>query len=1075
MTHQVTDNDIAIIGMSGRFPDAENIEQYWQNLVGGVNSIKQATEEEIIASGVSKDILNHKRFVNASSKLNDAKYFDADFFGLANSEATIMDPQIRLLLQTSWHAIEDAGYDVNRLDVSVGNFCGMSTNSYLMSILDSSSIGEKADLLLYRILNEKDFLATWISYKLNLTGPAFSVQTACSTSLLAVHLACQSLLNYECDMALAGGVSFDSNEKIGYVHVAESIYSKDGICRPFDSKASGTISGDGVGSIVLKRATEAIKDKDHIYALIKGSATNNDGANKQGYTTPSVDFQRDVVLEAMSIADVNPETIGMIEAHGTGTFIGDPIEVSALTEAFREYTKAEQYCAIGSVKSNIGHLDAAAGIASIIKAVLCVNKGILVPSLNFSEANPALNLNSSPFYVSQSKSPWPEHFELRRAGVTSLGVGGTNVHLIVEQPPLVVKEETNKQPYVIGFSALNQQNLQVQKERVLDYIVSESNINLADVEYTSLYGRKFMPYRFSAIFNDKEELISQLKGDHNTKSYEGHGNVGQSIFMFPGQGSQYANMAKSLYLNNELFKKDMDFCFDYLKSITLTNFKEIIFSEGNTLLNRTENTQICLFIIEYCLTKELLRTGIKPDAIIGHSLGEYVAACIVGCMSLNDALKLVYHRGRLMGSMPEGEMLLVQTTEEKIKAIMLDSISICVFNTEENIVIGGAKEVMYEQSKLFEKNNIEFKKLKVSHAYHTQMMTDVLTEYDTFLSHVEFKNFDAKVFSTFTGNIISSDLFCSKKYWLDQIIHPVKFLQAVKNAASHFSNPVFIEIGPGNGLSSFIKSIFNNQVSAISLLPKTAKEDNSTDTFYEAKAILYAKGLAFNIPEIHTGTRISMPGCVFSKNRFWKPKININHDSFLEIKDSYHYLNENFQKDRLRSTIEIQLDEKNEVSNEILNQLNDLHIQYVNAVKSLFSTSDNIKESIETLYNEVIYNSESDAVELPKLNEERKISNIYVEPKSKIEIVIAQHWGSILGYSPVGVLDNYFEVGGNSLLATKLLTQLSDEFEITIVFKDLSEFVSISELATLIESKIKISELVDSIEIDSDDKNFIEL
>ncbi|MCL9807485.1 acyltransferase domain-containing protein [Flavobacterium amniphilum] len=1074
---QVNENDIAIIGMAGRFPDAKNIQEYWQNLVDGVNSINEATEEEIIASGVSKEMLNHKRFVNASSKLADAKYFDADFFGLANSEATIMDPQIRLLLQTSWHAIEDAGYDVNRLEGSVGNFCGMSTNSYLMSVLKSSTLNEQADLLLYRILNEKDFLATWISYKLNLTGPAFSVQTACSTSLLAVHLACQSLLSYECDMALAGGVSFDSDERVGYIHMPESIYSKDGVCRPFDSKASGTISGDGVGSIVLKRATDAVRDNDHIYALIKGSAVNNDGANKQGYTTPSVDFQRDVVLEALSIADINPETIGMIEAHGTGTYIGDPIEVSALTEAFREFTNEKQYCAIGSVKSNIGHLDAAAGIASIIKAALCVNKGILVPSLNFSEANPALNLNTSPFYVSQENAAWPEHFELRRAGITSLGVGGTNVHVIIEQPPVIAEKEMAERPYIVALSSLNEENLQQQKQKLAEYIDVNPNVNLADLEFTSLYGRKVMPHKFSTVCRDAAELKAQLKGTQNDGCYVGYDQTTQNIFMFPGQGSQYTNMALELYQNNEAFKNDMDYCFGHLKSLSQTNFKEIIFSEESDLLDQTENTQVALFIVEYCLAKELMRNGIKPNAIIGHSLGEYVAACIAGCISLDDALKLVYHRGRLMGSMEEGAMLLVQSTEENLKSLLLDPISVCAFNTDESIVIGGPKDAIQTQSVLLEQNSIGYRKLKVSHAYHTQMMRNALAEFETVLSQVEFKSFDTVIFSTFTGNQVEPSEFCSVAYWLDQIIHPVKFVQAAKSAADYFSNPVFIEVGPGNGLSSFVKTIFNNGISSVNLLPKPSNNNNSVHNLYTAKAILFAKGLVFDLPEAHDGKRISMPGYAFSKTRFWKPKATINYDNFSEITTSYHYTEDKYQRERLRSTIEIELGNTNTISAEILKNLNDLHTEYLNNIKKLFPSENSIDGRVEAMYDEILPSIEKVSSDTINFNEKRNVSSVFVAPATNTEKIIAEHWGSILGYQPVGILDNYFEVGGNSLLATKLLTQLSDEFEITLVFRELSECVSIKELAVLIDSKNAINELVESIEIENNtiDNNFIEL
>ena len=1073
---QISENDIAIIGMSGRFPHAKNLEDYWHNLKNGINSIQKTDQEFITASGIDANILNHKSFVNASSKLEDAKYFDAAFFGISNSEAALMDPQIRLLLQTSWHAIEDAGYDVSRSDLAIGNFCGMSTNSYLLKLLHTNSYTDFADPLLYRILNEKDFLATWISHKLNLTGPVMTVQTACSTSLLAVHLACQSLLNRECDMALAGGVSFDSNENIGYIYTPESIYAKDGICRPFDKDASGTVSGDGVGTIVLKRAIDAINDKDYVYALIKGTAINNDGANKQSYTSPSINSQRDVILEASAVADISLESIGMIEAHGTGTLIGDPIEVAALTEAFREFTDKEQYCAIGSVKGNIGHLDAAAGIAAIIKAALCVNKGILVPSINFSEPNPALKLDSSPFYVSQNCIAWPENFEVRRAGVSSFGVGGTNVHVIVEQPPVIEEKQACKRPYVVAVSSLNQQNLHLQKKQLADYISANPNISLADLEYTTLYGRKSMPYRFSVVCNEKNELINQLNGIQKDRCYEGYSTgVSESIFMFPGQGSQYANMTAALYQNTAAFKNDMDFCFDYLKSVSDINFKEIIFSDDTRLLDRTENTQIALFIVEYCLSKELLRTGIRPNAIIGHSLGEYTSACIVGCITIEDALKLVFHRGRLMGSMPEGDMILVRATEKDLQELVLNSIAVCAYNADDNIVIGGTSTDIENQCKVLELNNIEYKKLKVSHAYHTKMMNNVLTAYDAILSQVKFKIFDTMVISTYTGDVVEPEVFCSKQYWLNQIVNPVKFSQAVKNAVPYFSNPVFIEIGPGNGLSSFVKSIFNHEVSVVNLLSKLSVKDNSLTSFHEAKAMLYAKGIAYNLPEIHEGKRIPVTGYVFSKNRFWKPKVNISFTNFQEINESYHANSERYTSDRLRTSIEIQLT-GHKVSGEVLSNLNNLNTQYINDIKQLFSSEEKITDRIEVLYNELFLHNEAATEHQATFNHKRNVSSLFVEPETTTEKSIAEYWGNVLGYVPVGTRDNYFEVGGNSLLATKLLSQLSDEFEIKLSFRDLSEYASVKELAAFIESKKRTLDLIEVIEIESDtNNNYIEI
>jgi phthiocerol/phenolphthiocerol synthesis type-I polyketide synthase E len=1075
---RISENDIAIIGMSGRFPKANNIKEYWENLVNGVNCIEKADQEKVLASGISKDILNHNRFVHAASILSDAKYFDADFFGLSNTEAMHMDPQIRLLLQTSWHAMEDAGYDTSRQDITVGNFCGMSSNHYLLNVLNSNAATEPVDPLLYRILNEKDFLATWISYKLNLTGPAMSVQTACSTSLLAVHLACQSLLNRECDMALAGGVSYSSDNKIGYVYVPESIYSKDGVCRPFDKNASGTVDGNGVGVIVLKRAAEAIKDKDHIYALVKGTAINNDGSNKQGYTTPSVNCQRDVILEALAVADIDPETIGMVEAHGTGTLIGDPIEVTALTEAYRQYTNKEQYCAIGSVKSNIGHLDAAAGIASIIKAALCVYNGALVPSINFSEPNPVLQLGVSPFYVSQAHTPWPGHCAIRRAGVSSLGVGGTNVHVILEQPPQMTRQKLHKQPSVVMLSAMNRKNLQQQKKQLAEHIRVSSEIHLEDIEFTTIYGRKVMPFRFSAMCRDKEELIAQLMDEQTERCFEESGARAEGVFLFPGQGSQYPHMATALYEANEAFRADMDYCLEYLRTLSGIDFREILFGDDSSLIDKTENTQVVLFIVEYCLAKELWRAGIKPAAIIGHSLGEYVAACMVGCISLDDALKLIYHRGRLMGSMPGGAMLLVRAAQHDLAPLMPDAISVCAVNAHDNIVIGGPVAAIQQQAVLLSQHDIQYVKLKVSHAYHTPMMNDVLEAYKQILAEVNFKHFEGKIFSTYTGGLVTPELFCSAQYWLNQIIHPVKFLDAVQQAAYYVSNPVFIEVGPGNGLASFIRTIFKQQAGTVNMLPRSSGTNNTLNSFYQAKAMLSAKGLVFDLPETHEGRRISLPGYAFSKSYFWKPKVHVQYKDFKEIKGSYHHTSERFSSDRLRTSMEIKFAGSNEVSEEFLDRFNELHVQYINEVKKLLLSEDKkIHNRIEILYEDTLLTREDDhAPDNKETNKKRNVSGVFIAPETDIEKRIAEYWGEVLGYHPVGVSDNYFEVGGNSLLATKLMARLSDEFEMKLTFKELSECLTIKELATLVESRKQMMELVSDIEIDNNNEdNYLEI
>ncbi len=1051
----ISENDIAIIGMAGRFPKSNDLQEYWDNLTQGLNCIEKAGEDKLRASGIPDAVLTDKRFVNASSNIEGAHYFDPDFFGLSNAEATLMDPQIRLLLQTSWHAMEDAGYDVSRLNVPVGNFCGMSTNSYLLKFLQTSLMDEIPDPLLFRILNDKDFLATWISYKLNLTGPAFSVQTACSTSLLAVHLACQSLLNYECDMALAGGATYDSDESKGYIHVSESIYSKDGLCRAFDREASGTIMGDGVATVVLKRAEDAIRDKDHIYAVIKGTAVNNDGANKQGYTTPSVDCQRDVILEALSVANIHPETIGLLEAHGTGTLIGDPIEVAALTKAFRKYTPKQQYCAIGSVKSNIGHLDAAAGIASLIKAVFCVNKGYLVPSINFSVPNPVLELESSPFYVSQQYVPWPSGFEIRRAGVSSLGVGGTNVHVIVEEPPAPSNIAAETRPYVVVVSANSPDGLQKQQERLAQHIeANEKELQMKDLEFTTLYGRKAMPFRFSAVSIDKENLIKQLRGQEQEHCFAGQAvEKVECVFLFPGQGSQYARMAADLYQSDARFSREMDDCFDYLKTSFGLDLKPILFSDESGLLHQTEYTQIALFVVEYCLAKALTRTGIKPQALVGHSLGEYVAACIAGCLSLEDALKLVYHRGRLMGNMPTGAMLLVGRPQEELLPFLIDSVAVCAYNADDNIVFGGTEEAIEQQKALFEINNIECKKLRVSHAYHTEMMLPVLDDFRQILASVTFKEFGTPIFSTYTGEMVSPALLCTPDYWLQQIVSPVQFSAAVKAVSTLIPRPIYVEVGPGNGLSSFVKSI-DRSVDTVSLLPKSAR--NETELFHlnKAKALLFAKGVAFDLPKEPDGHRMPLPGYRFKKKYFWKPRKDIAYSSFGQIKESYHYRNEHYRGYALRSLVEIQISDPDQFSEKILDGMDQLRTQYLESVKQLLSATDKVKDTIEVLYDEVVFeDGDTQRMDARALNTERALNVAFVAPQTPVEKTVATHWEHVLGYQPAGLLDDFFDVGGNSLLATQLINRINQNLDIDISIAEVLSSSNIKNLVQIVEEK----------------------
>jgi len=707
------------------------------------------------------------------------------------------------------------------------------------------------------------------------------------------------------------------------------------------------------------------------------------------------------------------------------------------------------------VKSNIGHLDAAAGIASLIKAVLCAEKGYLVPSINYSVPNPVLELETSPFYVIDNYKEWPEEFEVRRAAVSSLGVGGTNVHVIIEEPPKKVVAKSDNQLNIVTVSAATQEGLDQQKKSLAQFLnESNSEFSMDDLEFTTLYGRKMMPFRFSAIGSAKEELAQQLSDNQPDNTFLG-GNVEkrESIFMFPGQGSQYRKMGLDLYQNDEDFRKDMDASFEYLKATFDYDLKSIIFSEDKELLNRTENTQPALFAIEYCLAKDLMRSGIQPKGFIGHSLGEFVAAALAGCFSLEDALKMVYHRGRLMGSMEEGAMLLVRYTEEKLRPLLIDSVSICVYNADDNIVLGGSMEDIDQQKALLEINNIECKILRVSHAYHTPMMEPVLDELEKIIETVSFENFNLPIFSTYTGERVAPEMLCSVDYWLKQIISPVQFTGAFRSALNELGNPVFVEVGPGNGLSSFAR-VIDSTADTVSLLAKSSDTENDKLKILKAKAQLFVKGINFNLPAHHNGHRIPLPTYIFDKKYFWKPKTNVRFDKFENISEGYHYNNEEFSGDVLRTKIEIQLSNKKKISENLLKDLDKLQDQYLNSIQALLNDSGQVKNSVEALYEKVNRNqSNGYGQNIGNNNQTRNLSNPFVAPETEMEKLIAGHWETILGYQPAGVLDDFFDAGGNSLLATQLINRINQELNINIAIADILSSSNIKTLIQIIEEK----------------------
>ena len=684
--------DIAIIGMSARFPGANNLDTFWDNLRQGKESIRFFTDEELAEYHATDD----PQYVKAAPVLDDIDKFDARFFGYAPREAQMMDPQHRLLLECATSALEHAGYASDTYDGLISVFAGAAMNTYLLfSGLAPHYIDEYLPTL---IGNDKDFLATRISYKLNLKGPSVTVQTACSTALVATHMACQSLLNGESDIALAGAVSVRVPHNAGHQYIPGSVFTPDGHCRPFDKKANGTIFGSGVGVVVLKRLDQALEDGDYIHAIIKGTAINNDGSSKVDYTAPSVESQSEAIAEALGVSGVDAETISYVEAHGTGTPIGDPIEVAALTKAYSSYTDKKQYCAIGSVKSNVGHLDVAAGMAGMIKTILALKHKLLPPTLHYTEPNPEIDFANTPFYVNDTLKDWNPSEGVRRAGISALGIGGTNAHLILEEAPQQITTPSENQPVLLIWSAKTEEVLNQATTNLKEYFTSNPDTSLTDIAYTLQKGRRDYEHKRFMIASNLNEAISNLENDQvdHVHSSRQKSVSRELIFMFPGQGAQYANMGRDLYEHETAFREAIDECAALLEPVLSLDIRTLLYSDTDSkdTLTQTAYTQPVLFAVSYAMVKLLQSWGITPHAFIGHSIGEYAAACLSGVFSLENALLVVATRGRLMQAMPKGSMLIVSLSEKEIQPYLTDTISLAAVNGPQLCVLSGPDEAI---------------------------------------------------------------------------------------------------------------------------------------------------------------------------------------------------------------------------------------------------------------------------------------------------------------------------------------------------------------------------------------------
>ena len=897
-------DEIAIIGMAGRFPGANNVDSFWQNIRDGVESISFFTDEELVSNGINPALLNDPLYVKARGVLENIELFDASFFGFSPREAEITDPQHRLFIECVWSALENAGYDSQTYTGQIGLFAGVAASNYLLSNLyPNRELMESVDSFQTLIGNDKDFLPTQVSYKLNLRGPSINVQTACSTSLVAVHLACQSLLNGESDIALAGGVSIRVPEKTGYYYQEGKINSPDGHCRAFDAKAKGTNGGSGLGVVVLKRLEDAIADGDYIHAVIKGSSVNNDGSLKVGYTAPSVDGQREVILEALALAGVEPETITYVEAHGTGTPLGDPIEIKALTQAFRASTNKKGFCAIGSVKTNVGHLDTAAGVTGLIKTVQVLKHKQIPPSLHFRESNPQIDFVNSPFYVSTQLSDWQINATPRRAGVSSFGIGGTNAHVILEEAPVVASSNTSCRPWqLLLFSAKSSTALKTITDNLVAHLQQYPDINLPDVAHTLQVGRRAFDHRRIVICHDCNDAVKALTSQDVQRVFTYHKKPSHCpvIFMFSGQGAQYVNMGQELYQVEPTFKKHVDTCAQILQPHLNFDICHVLFPEekqtktASLQLQQTVITQSALFVIEYALAQLWMEWGVRPEAMIGHSIGEYVAATIAGVFSLKDALAIVTKRGQLMQQLPSGSMLAIPLSQELVQSL-LDlhtgdggSVQIAAINSPSSSVVSGSSDAIASVQNQLSSLGIECQLLHTSHAFHSVMMEPILEPFVQAVKKVKLNLPRIRFISNVTGSWITDEEATNPNYWGQHLRQTVRFSDGLSQLLQQFEG-VFLEVGPGRTLSTLTTQHLQPgaKQQVLTSLRHVKEQQSDVSFLLQTLGRLWFSGVEIDWSGFYIHEqryRLPLPTYPFERQRYWidakSPSLSSNGKSF---------------------------------------------------------------------------------------------------------------------------------------------------------------------------------------------------
>ncbi|WP_170480116.1 type I polyketide synthase [Ruegeria arenilitoris] len=808
----VRDGDIAIVGMAAHLPGAGSIETFWSNLRNGIESIREIDKQTLLDSGEAPHLLERPDYVPFAAPLDGFDQFDAEFFGLSPKEAAIMDPQHRQLLEVAWEALENAGHPPENFPGPIGVFAGCGMGSYFyFNVCSNPDLVEDVGMFLLRHTgNDKDFLSTRVSHILDLKGPSVNVQTACSTSLVAAHYAVQALMTGECDMALAGGVTIELPQNRGYIYKEGEVLSPDGQCHAFDHRAQGTVFGSGAGMVVLRRLSDALEDGDHIWSVIRGTAINNDGSDKAGYLAPSVDGQAAAIAEAHLMADVKADTIDYVECHGTGTYLGDPIEVAALTKAFSETSQKKAFCRLGSVKTNIGHLDTAAGVASLIKASLSLHNRQLPPSLGYEKPNPAIDFDHSPFLVNDQLTDWVPRNGPRRAGVNSLGVGGTNAHAILQEAPARSESDQSDWPFqLLTLSARGKKALDRGSELLTDHLRSHPDQDLADIAWTLKEGRRGFEKRRVLVAENHDQAIELLQENDPRRVFT-HSVISDNpehVFMFPGGGAQYAGMARDLYETEPVFADWMDKGLDILQPMLDYDIRSIWLPEPEQKTKAEErlkkpSVQLPLIMItEYALAQLWMAWGVKPAALVGHSMGENTAACVAGVMSFEDCIGLVHLRGKLFDNVPAGGMLSVPLPADELRPLLGDHLDLGAVNAPGLAVATGPQAALDELQERLAKLDVDYQRIPIDIAAHSRMLEPILKDFGDYLRSITLNPPKIPFTSNRSGTWITEAEATDPEYWVRHLRGTVHFADCIGTLAE---NPerIFIEVGPGKALAS---------------------------------------------------------------------------------------------------------------------------------------------------------------------------------------------------------------------------------------------------------------------------------